>query len=290
MKTKTKANTTDKYQQLNEQLIKLLEQDLPPWRQDWRSQGYGNLFGKPYRGVNPMLCLIDSTTHGYKSPYFVSFNQAKDKGWQVKKGSKATGILFATLVTKVNKEGESEDHYISRWSNVFNLNCIDDSKGETKIADYLAVKEQVNSDKPVADLDQFIEAQSVEIVIGGDRAYYSSSKDQIHMPPFENFSSAIGYYSTVLHELAHATGHSSRMNRPLGNKFGSPEYAFEELVAEIATCMVCQDLKVEYQLENHASYLKSWISRLSEDKNAFVKAMKQAETASNYLMEKPNNA
>ncbi len=299
------TNATDKYKQLNEQLIKLLEQDLPPWKQDWRSQGFANLFGNPYKGINPILCLIDSMTHEYKSPYFVSFNQAKEKGWQVKKGSKATGIMFATKIIKEpsGDRKEEESFYISKWSNVFNLDCIDDSKGEKKITDFLAIKQPVNSDRPVADLDKFIKAQEVEIIIGGDSAYYSSIQDQIHLPPFDCFSSATGYYSTALHELAHSTGHSSRLNRPLGNKFGSPEYAFEELIAEITSCMVCQDLGVEYQLENHASYLKSWISRLQEaeqrglglcpvkrllqeDKTVFVKAMGKATAACEFLLSK----
>jgi antirestriction protein ArdC len=294
MKTKT---AIDKYQQLNEQLIKLLEQDLPPWKQDWRSQGFGNLFStEPYKGVNPIICLISSMTNEYKSSFFVSFNQAKEKGWQVKKGSKATSIVFATKITKEDKDDslsteksdrqKPTDFYMSRWSNVFNLDCIDDTKAEKKISDYLEIKEKVNCDRPVANLEKFVNNQGVEIITVGDSACYSSQEDKIYMPSFDSFTNATGYYSTVLHELAHSTGHSSRLNRPLGNKFGSPEYAFEELIAEIASCMVCQDLAVDYQLENHASYLKSWISRLHEDKTAFVRAMSKAQSACNYLLEK----
>jgi antirestriction protein ArdC len=144
----------------------------------------------------------------------------------------------------------------------------------------LKLKQAINSDRPVVDLDKFIETQGVEIIHGGDRAYYSSIKDEIHLPKFECFTSATAYYSTVMHELAHATGHSSRLNRPLGNDFGSPEYAFEELIAEIAACMVCQDLGIKYQLENHASYLKGWIACLKDDKTAFVRAFSKAQMAS----------
>ena len=81
-----------------------------------------------------MICLIDSMTRGYESPLFVSFKQAQEHGWQVKKGSKATHIMFATKITKESTKDDEGDKsfYISKWSNVFNLDCIDDSKANKK--------------------------------------------------------------------------------------------------------------------------------------------------------------
>lgn len=111
------------------------------------------------------------------------------------------------------------------------------------------------------------------------------------LPEFKFFSSAKSYYATLLHELAHSTGHGTRLNRDLSGSFGSNKYAREELIAEIAATFVASELNIsdELNLENHASYLASWIEILKNDNRAFFTAVTQARLASNYLLSQALN-
>ena len=172
---------------------------------------------------------------------------------------------------------------------MFNTDCIDDSEAEIKIADLVEeATEPSNPDTPDISLEQFCQSHQVPIQHGGDRACYIPSLDKIAMPHFENFSSANGYYSTLLHELAHSTGNAKRLNRDMSGSFGTTKYAREELIAELTSVFVASELgiKEELELENHASYLASWIKVLKEDNKALFQALSHARAASNYLLEK----
>ena len=123
-----------------------------------------------------------------------------------------------------------------------------------------------------------------------DRAYYTPSKDTITLPPKEAFSSETSYYATAIHELAHATGHEKRLNRSMGNSFGSEEYAKEELVAEMTSAMMGLYAKEEWinsrEMENHKAYIQSWITAIKEKPGALEEAIRQAFEASDYLDER----
>ena len=128
---------------------------------------------------------------------------------------------------------------------------------------------------------------------GGTEAYYRPSSDSITMPPDTYFKDDYGYMSTFLHECGHATGHESRLNRDLTGRFGSPEYAKEELRAEIASAFTAQDLGfgvspdgLTLALDNHKAYIQSWISVIEDQPNELFAAIKDAEKISDYLLEK----
>ena len=144
-----------------------------------------------------------------------------------------------------------------------------------------------------AQRDAFLHNLGVGFREGGDRAYYSSGTDVITMPRAQYFNNDYGYMATLLHEAGHATVHSSRLNRPLGNEFASPEYAKEELRAEIASAFVAQTLHLPYQetdmaeeLEQHKAYVQSWIDSLENDPNELFAAIKVADKIADYLMER----
>jgi antirestriction protein ArdC len=125
----------------------------------------------------------------------------------------------------------------------------------------------------------------VAVRIGGDRAYYALGTDHIQMPPRHVFASAEGWCSTVLHELGHATGHPSRLNRDLRNSFGSPDYAREELRAEIAQVMVCAELGIgECEFTNGAAYIASWLETLRSDRKEIFRAAADAQRIADYLL------
>lgn len=121
---------------------------------------------------------------------------------------------------------------------------------------------------------------------GGDRAYYSPGRDAVQMPNHDQFESPEAYAGTLLHELGHATGGENRLNRPLSNGFGTPEYAREELVAELCSAFASAETGVQFDDKNHAAYIGSWLEVLKSDKHAVFAAAKDASKAVDYLIDK----
>lgn len=121
---------------------------------------------------------------------------------------------------------------------------------------------------------------------GGDRAYYQSNSDTIHLPRPELFKTIAGYYSTALHELGHWTGHPSRLDREYFKNpdgFGSPQYAKEELRAELASVFLSAETGLEYNVQNHSSYIGGWLQALRQDKNELMRAAGDAERITDYV-------
>lgn len=116
-----------------------------------------------------------------------------------------------------------------------------------------------------------------------DRAFYSLSDDEIHLPPKEAFPELADYYATALHELAHWTRHSSRLDRERYGGFGSPDYAREELRAELTSAFLSQEFGLPSSIEGHAAYLQSWMKELKEDKTAFANAVSDAKQITEYI-------
>jgi len=123
---------------------------------------------------------------------------------------------------------------------------------------------------------------------GGDKAYYIPRKDSVHLPPKEAFSGAGEYYATVLHELGHATGHESRLNRhglETGiAPFGSPTYSREELAAEFASAFLCAEAGIENTIANSAAYIAGWAKAIKKDRRLVVQAASQGQKAADYIL------
>lgn len=119
---------------------------------------------------------------------------------------------------------------------------------------------------------------------GGNHAYYNVGRDAITIPHHTQFDSHEKYVGTLLHELGHATGHPDRNNRPLGNAFGSPDYAKEELIAELTSAFVAAETGVGFDDQEHASYIGSWLDTLGKDKHEVFRAAKAASHAADYLI------
>lgn len=289
---KKNKKAADKCQLITDELLALLQQDTLPWRRPWQKTPYANaLSGHLYRGMNPLIAQVSVMARGYDTTLFAGFNQAKDAGWQIKKGSKATYIRAAgqAVKTEENKDGEEVEKRIRfvKWLPVFNLDCFTDTAdSKLRIADVVArYAGEPNAAPRIEEAEAFVAAQKADVNFSGDRAFYAPVSDRIQLPAYQLFSSAEAYYATLLHELTHWTGHDSRLARDLKNSFGTPAYAFEELVAEIGAAIVCGHLNLAPQLENHASYLKSWQTLLSGDKQAFFRAASLAQDAADLLLE-----
>ncbi|MGY4362981.1 antirestriction protein ArdC [Bradyrhizobium sp. i1.7.7] len=132
-------------------------------------------------------------------------------------------------------------------------------------------------------VDALIKATGIDFRIGGNRAFYVPTEDYVQVPPPQAYFEPINWHRTALHELAHASGHPSRLNRDLSGSFGTRKYAFEELVAEIASAFGCASLGIVPTVR-HADYIGSWLDVLREDHRAIVRAASQASKVADYLL------
>ncbi len=143
----------------------------------------------------------------------------------------------------------------------------------------IAGNERTNQEK----VKQFLESIPAVTKHSGSRAFYTPIGDYINLPPKDTFRSMEDYYSTRLHETTHWTGHESRLKRDLANKFGTENYAFEELVAELGSAFLCSMLGVEGNLQ-HTEYIANWSEILKNDSRAIFKASSLAQKAADYIL------
>ncbi|RNC64796.1 MAG: DUF1738 domain-containing protein [Desulfuromonadales bacterium] len=277
------------YDVINSRIMELLEQGTVPWRKPWNAESNmpKNLISKKdYRGVNVFLlsCMP------YSSTYWLTFKQVQDRGGYVRKGEKSTPVVFWKWIDK--KDADIQDDEITgtkgkvpllRYYSVFNLEQVEGIKAPEP-------KEVIKEFNPIQKADELIADMPLrpEIRHGGNRAYYSPSNDYIQLPHQHTFQSPEEYYSTAFHELAHATGHSSRVGRKSilePSYFGSHEYSKEELVAEMGAAFLCGHSGIENRtIENSAAYINGWLRKLKEDKTLLIHAAAQAQKASDYIL------
>jgi len=237
-------------QTITDSIIKQLESGVAPWVKPWNSHGVDAPFNpvakRYYNGINFIqLSMMPGSTHNW-----VTYKQAQSVGAQVRKGSKGVQVIYFSP-----------------------LEVTDKVTGDAKKIPMLKTYTVFNADQ---SCEVFIKAQRARIEFGGSRAFYVPSLDYIQLPELDQFKSTPDYYATALHELSHWTGHESRLNRDFKNKFGSEAYAFEELVAELGSAMLCAHLKIDGQLQ-HASYIDSWLKVLKDDSKNILKASAQAQ-------------
>jgi antirestriction protein ArdC len=268
---------------VTEKILAELNKGSIPWRKPWNCAGPKNLVSKKeYRGINPFLLDIQ----GFKSPWWVTFNQAKELGGNVKKGEKSTLVVFWKMLKgeKENADGTKSPKTFAllRYYNVFN---VEQCEGLEKRIPADVKREH----KPIAEAEAVVNeyADKPEIKHGGDQACYCPMSDNIRMPHAENFQDGEGYYSTLFHELAHSTGSEKRLHRKdfLGFFESKAEYAKEELVAEMTSAFLaseCGFTSVE-QPKNVAAYIQSWLKSLQNNPEMVVCAASAAQKAADYI-------
>lgn len=288
MKTKYKKNfkKVDNYQEVTNEIVKALESnDSLPWVKPWKSVGaMRNAFTKrPYRGLNTVILGMQP----YNDPRWATFNQiSKAGGKLVDAKGKGVRVVLWKFINKEDDEGNQKVIPLLRTFTVFNVECTEG----LDLPSLASLKKDAEKDSPEIrdDLEQVISDTEAVVNFGGDRAYYSGDSDEVTMPVIESFDSQDAYYSVMFHELGHWSGHSERMNRDgIVNftGFGSVDYAFEELVAELTSAFIGRDLRFDGSFrDNHSAYIKSWIKVLKNDKRAIFKAASQAEKAAKFIM------
>lgn len=253
--------------------------------------------GTVYQGGNRLHLGFIGYLRSFEDNRWCTFNQIRDSGWYLKKGAKAAIIEkwreFA--VREENEEtGEKEvkGHYlrcVGYW-NVFNASEIDGIPAPP-------VPEHVNdrTDAIADDLKLSSRCPIVESMRYQGSAAYAPGSDRILIAPRETFLSDEAFTRVLLHEMTHSTGHPSALNRGCNTNFGSPEYAQEELVAELGSLFLSADLGIQsadYEgeyYENHVSYLQSWMHALEDDPSYLFKAAAKADKAGTLIIGRYND-
>lgn len=278
--------------------LEALREEKIPWRCDWTKfmRPQNAVSQRQYSGINSIWLSYIQMEKEYQDPRWCTFKQAQDKGWQIKKGEKGSRVEFwAMYDTKEKKKMQKPEidllrntlgeGFYDRVKPIASIYVVFNGEQITGIPKFSCEKYKWNADQLLEKRDILIKNMELTLFEGGDKAFYSSDKDQITMPKAE-----YGYISTFLHEAGHATGHKSRMNRNIQNPFGTPDYAREELRAEIASAFTAQELQIgmadAIHMKNHKAYIQSWIQILEKNSNELFASIKDAEKISDYLIEK----
>lgn len=292
MPARYEAPRRDIHAEITEKLIAAIEANSGSPQLPWRQSG-GPLFTpvnalttNTYNGINVVALWVEAELRGYAHPIWATYRQWLELGAQVRKGEKASLVVFyKSYETEPNPDQPDDDgkRRVAKASFVFNAAQVD---GFTP----------PGSPEPLGPIDRilaadlFVRATKAQIAHGGERAFYRPSADFIQMPDeglfcgTDTLTRSEAYYAVLVHELTHWTGAKHRLDRNLANRFGTEAYAAEELVAEIGSAFLCAELGITQDTRpDHAQYLASWLKLLKRDDRAVFTAAAKASEAVAFL-------
>ena len=278
------------YRQITDEIVAAIKEKPHTWIREWALQGTPLKHdGTHYQGMNVLCLWAAMSRRGYKNPHFMTYNQAKKLGGFVRpeegKGKGGPGPMLSVKFgigeskTQVDDKGNPATYGYLKTYQVWNVEQIEGLPDR-----YYVEPDKLNADEQIAYCEEIAGATGIAITHGGDKACYSPLLDKVMMPPFEAFHSAKAYYATLWHELCHATGHKSRLDRNLKGRFGDHAYAAEELVAELGAAFLCAKTGLEPQTERHAGYLQAWLKMAEDNDRAMLEAAKLAGKAADWIM------
>ena len=311
-KNKAYMRLTPERKALVDQILLNLEKGDGLWKQGWRNTGVPEsaITGKRYHGINNFFLTMVSIAKGYNDNRWVTYKQMEEKGWSFKTDEegnslgKGAGVAIEFyelrdretkqpfkdetldgMTTSERQEYMDKNVYpLRKYYRVFNADLVE---GIPEREMRQIGPDEIN--ERAENVLGYWNDNEAKIIYGGDEAFYSPSKDEIHLPPKEAFFEMNEFYATALHEVGHSTGHKSRLDRDLTAKFGTSDYATEELRAEIASLFMEQDFEIqvsEKHVENNSKYIKNWYDKISEDPNVLFTAISDADKIAKYISEK----
>lgn len=283
-----------------------------------------NISGRTYSGGNSFFLMFNTAEKGYKTPVYMTFKQAKEQNLHVKSGEKSVPIFkWGLSIKDENGKRVSEEDYnamsqeeratmdvrpFPKMFHVFNIDQTNLEEVNKKRYDAIVARFQT-PEQEVKDtegmyvneaLDRMFEQKAwhanIQYDKPADQAFYRPSTDTIVLPmkeqfklgktPEEVYHDGMEYYSTALHEMAHSTGHESRLDRKFGAQ-GTDNYAHEELIAEMTSALVGSTMGFDRKiLENNANYLSGWLNRLRDKPETITTIMTDVGKASDMIIEK----
>ena len=293
-------------QKITDLFVQGLEKGIVAWQKPWITQAIGNVStGNSYTGSNKFWASLHAQMFNV-APYYTTIlsaatklgYKAKGKGWvnkngeavelPIKKGAKGLHLIRVVQITKDKKDANgnvviNEKGEVAKYSfpaiTGFCVFSVDHLNWD--LSKYIP---KANDNKVIIAGETVVEnyANCPAIKNGGDRAFYSPSLDYIQMPAIGQFKDSFAYYRTLFHEMIHSTGSSDKLNRQgVANfdTFGSHQYSFEELIAEIGSGMLCELSGIPMDVENSQAYLNGWIKVLKSEPKWIVKAVSEAKKA-----------
>jgi antirestriction protein ArdC len=279
----------DLYRSITEKIVAAIEAGVGEFVMPWHLSGtrvgkpINALSGARYRGINVVALWAEATLARYDTGYWATYKQWQEVGGQVRKGERGASIVFYTELpppaggSLLPADDDPPQRFVIRGFRVFNAAQVE-GWAEPDLPEIPEWQRQEAA-------EVFIARTRAVILHGGEQAYYDRKADLIKMPEKERFvgsatsSPAEAYYSTILHELVHWTGADHRLNRTVG-QFGTSEYAFEELVAELGAAFLCGELEIQNEPRpDHATYIANWLTVLKDDSRVIFRAARQAQTA-----------
>ena len=271
----------DIYAAVTERIIEQMEQGIIPWQKPWisNSKAISHATGKPYSLLNQLML-------GRPGEY-LTFKQCQEAGGKVKKGEKASMVVFWKWIEQEDEEThEKKEVPFLRYYNVFHIDQCEGIKPkfdkELKVYDNDPIEAAENIVKTYFDR----EACTLNVYQSA-QAFYSPSTDSVTVPQMSQYEVKEEYYSTLFHEMIHSTGHESRLARIVKvAAFGSEDYSKEELVAEMGAAMLVSTAGIECEkaFRNSVGYLQGWLKALSNDNKLIVLAAGKAEAAVKYIL------
>jgi antirestriction protein ArdC len=281
------------YDEITSKIVAELEAGRVPWAQPWGTPAAkaplamprNAATGRQYSGINVLILWGAVIERGYPAQSWLTFRQALGLGGNVRKGERGTTVVYADRFVPEDERQRSRETgeeaqaipFLKRFT-VFNAaQC--ENLPETIAA--AAPPPPPGLIEP--QVEALIRATGIDFLIGGDRAFYAPGPDFVMVPPPQAYFEPINWHRTALHELGHATGHPSRLGRDMSGSFGTKNYAFEELVAEMNAAFCCASLGIVPTVR-HSDYIGSWLEVLRDDNRAIVRAASQASKAADWLL------
>lgn len=294
--SKSEVVADDLFAKMTQRLIDSIENNPTDWARPWKRiegawRATNPTTGNAYKGMNQLILVFEANDKAYSTNYWAGYKQWQKVGAQVRKGEKATWGINWSKVTKNRTDADGNNvigpdgkpvtysFMVPRPFKVWNADQCE--LGEYKLPE----PEELTETERVAAIDLVVDSCGATIKHGAQAAYYNPAADSVHMPIADAFHTTEGYYSTLFHELAHWTGHSSRLDRLVPTRFGAKDYAYEELVAELSAVFTCGSLGLDsVDRPDHAAYLAHWLKGLKEDPRFLQSVASKAEAATAYVL------
>ena len=286
----------DIYTRITAEIVSAIENGAGEWRVPWNHDGssiarpHNVASDKGYRGINVLALWVAASGSGYTSGTWGTYQQGSQLGCQVRRGEKATTVVFWKQMRRDERvdggaddgngadcdEREDRPRFFARGYCVFNAGQVD-GYAQPDLP-------RLPESERLARADAFFAALNIPIITGGDEACYRPDIDTVFMPPFERFVDAASYYSCLGHETGHATGAKHRLNRELTGRFGSAKYAMDEVIVELTSSLILADLGIAYEPRaEHAAYIASWLEVLKKEPRAIFTAASKAQAAADWM-------
>lgn len=316
MKINEKAN-----QAFTELIVEKMKELSSNWKKPWISNIHGlqgqpqNINGGKYNGINSLALFLLCEARNYSMPVFLTWNQSQELDLRIEKGAKSFPVVYWNMMVVDKETGKNKisiddyrdlsDEEKKKWNVIpymktFNVFNVDQTNLKIRKPElYNELLEKFNAKHTVKDISGMVSNPAIDKMIkdnlwyvpiypkNQDKAYYSPSQEIIVVPTKEQFKDGESFYATLLHEMAHSTGHSSRLDRLKPAIFGSYDYGREELVAELSAAITSSAMGISSTIrEENVQYLKGWLQNIREKPDFLFSVLSDANKASQMILDK----